>query len=87
MSIFDAVVLVWLVSVVLITIVGFVCGRTTEALDMGIFLGPVGLLLAIFMVSQGRKQRNEDLPIVRIDNADHGLPATAVSEAPLRRAA
>ena len=87
MDIFDAVALVWLVSVTLVTVVGYFCGRTAEALDMGIFLGPVGLLLAILAISRGRKRLNEGAPIVRIADANRSLPATALSETNLRRAA
>lgn len=87
MSIFDTVVLVWLASVVLVTLVGFFRGRTAEALDMGIFLGPVGLVLVVFMISSGRKPLSEVTSIVRIEDATPRLSPTTVSGSSLQRAA
>lgn len=91
MSIFDAVVLVWLASVGLVTVVGFLSGRTAAALDMGIFLGPIGLLMAILMISRDRKRLSERSPIVQVDSADVRLDSAdrklSAATVCLRRAA
>lgn len=69
MSIFDTVVLVWLVSVVCVSAVGFFFGRTAEAFDMGILLGPIGVVVAVVMMSRDRKVHSDNVPIVRINEA------------------
>jgi hypothetical protein len=87
MSIFDAVALVWLVSLVLVTFIGFFRGRTAAALDIGLFLGPIGLLLAVLMISRDRKHVGKGAATVRLNDVGQKLPATMVSETGLRRAA
>jgi hypothetical protein len=69
MDIFGLVAIVWLVSTVLASGVGFLHGRGDEAMTLGALLGPIGFLLTlVLVVRSGRRwqratARAETLPL------------------------
>ena len=87
MNSFDAVVFLWLASAVLATAIGCFRGRAADAMNLGILLGPIGVLLVLALTSEGRFPRNQGVPILNIGESDFCQRAAAAPETELRKAA
>jgi len=87
MDSFDAIVFVWLASAALVTVIGYLRGRTEDAMTLGIFLGPLGLALAILLFRESRLRVKEAHRVLRVRDAVGGQRVAVPSEARLRRAA
>ena len=87
MNTFDALIFTWFLSSGLATIVGYARGRTIEAMNLGIFLGPIGLLLAMVLIPHHSPHVEEDVRILKFSDANRQRPAVHTSERQMRRAA
>jgi len=87
MNTFDTLVFAWLLSSGLATIIGYARGRTIEAMNLGIFLGPIGFLVALAVIPRRSGNASEEVRILKFSDAKRQRPAARTSERQLRRAA
>jgi hypothetical protein len=87
MNVFDAVACVWLASAAIVISVGYFRGRVAEAMNLGIFLGPVGVPLAFVLFRPSRANSAESVRVVPISRSNRHRQAADASAQPLRRAA
>jgi hypothetical protein len=80
------VALLWLVSVLLATFVGYLRDRSGDALTLGVLLGPVGLALTLLVLGRHR-HRQEGPTVLKISDAPRRQQTAVQAEIPLRRAA
>ena len=85
MDCFVAIALLWLASTVTATFLGSLRGRASDAITLGVLLGPVGLVLVMFLTPAGGRQENA--VVLKIGDAQPGDHQQADDETPLRRAA
>jgi hypothetical protein len=87
MSGFDGVIFLWFASAMLVTAIGYFRGQAADAMTMGVFLGPIALVVTVVLVARGRLPLRESPPILKIPDADRRRPGAAESKTRLRRAA
>jgi hypothetical protein len=85
MDIYVVVALIWLASAGLAGWVGFLGGRTGDALTLGTLLGPIGCLLAVGLVLPAWRRDPDILPFP--GPAVAGPGSEAISATRLRQAA
>ena len=85
MDCFGAIALLWLATAVIATFLGFLRGRTSDAVTLGVLLGPVGLVLVMFLSRAGEQQ--EEAVLLKIGDAQRRVRQQVDAEPPLRRAA
>jgi hypothetical protein len=86
MDSFDAIVFVWAASAIVVTVIGYLRGRTEDAMTLGIFLGPLGVILAILLLRDNRSLRDEPR-LLQARDAVHARHVAVSTEARLRHAA
>jgi len=87
MNTFDTLIFTWLLSFGLATMVGFARGRTIESMNLGIFLGPLGLLLTLVLIPRHSAHAEEEVRILKFSDAKRQRPVARTSERQMRRAA
>ena len=83
---FGAIAIVWLLSAAMATLIGYVRGRESDAITLGVLLGPLGLVFVALAL--GRNEA-ETVPAGAVKIAETRRPVreAADTEASLRRAA
>ena len=82
MDIIDGIIALWFVSVVLAAGVGYWRGRMEDAVTLGTFLGPLGIVTVLMFLDRPQ----DALPVVKMPEPQRAEMA-AESPAALRRAA
>jgi hypothetical protein len=81
---FVVIAFVWLASTAGATFLGYLRGRSNEALTLGVLLGPVGLMFSLVLLN--RLRRETQAGILKV--SEHRLPLNVGEpDVQLRRAA
>ena len=60
MDIFDVIAVVWIVSVAVAVGVGYFMGCASDAMTLGVFLGPVGAVAVFVNFLSSNRRRSKD---------------------------
>jgi hypothetical protein len=87
MDSFDAIVFVWLASAAVVTVIGYLRGRTEDAMTLGIFLGPLGVVLAFLLLRESQLPLNEASHVLPVRDSGSKQRVAVSPNVALRRAA